>query len=150
MAKIDDLAELLVEELSDFKVQLHRMEQLSEKLRTTPVSPDIKEMKSVLNINLKQQEELSTVQHKKISELTKRLSKSNHYPTWLLVLFGTLILFCFSLTSYSIYEIKDASKTNNEYYEKGQNEVINHFSTFLKENKEANDTYQKWSKTKTE
>lgn len=150
MAKIDDLAELLVEELSDFKTQLHKMEQLSKELKTIPLSPDIKEMKSVLNINLKQQEELSFVQRKKISELTRKLSKSNHYPTWLIILFGTLLLFCFSLTSYSVYEIKSASKINRQYYKKGQNEVIQHFNTFLKENKGANEAYQKWSKTKTE
>ena len=33
MAKIDDLAELLVEELSEFKVQLKKMEELTAQLK---------------------------------------------------------------------------------------------------------------------
>ena len=150
MAKIDDLAELLVEELSDFKTQLHKMEQLSKELKTIPLSPDLREMKSVLSISLKQQEELSVEQHKKISELITKLSMSNHYPNWIIILFATLLLCCFLLTSFAIYNLNSISETNLEYYEKGQDEVISHFNSFLKDNQETNEAYQKWSNAKTE
>lgn len=150
MAKIDDLAELLVEELSDFKTQLYKMEQLSKELKTIPLSPDLREMKSVWSISLKQQEELSVKQHKKISELITKLSMSNHYPNWIIILFATLLLCCFLLTSFAIYNLNSISETNLEYYEKGQDEVISHFNSFLKDNQETNEAYQKWSNAKTE
>ena len=43
MAKIDDLAELLVEEISDFKVQLQRMEEYLKIIRfiVLKVNPNI-------------------------------------------------------------------------------------------------------------
>lgn len=149
MANIDDLAELIVEELNDFKVEVNKMEQISKNLKTINISPDLKEMESLLSIHLKQQKELSTAQSKELSELTRKLSKTNHYPNWLIALLGTLVLCFLLLSSYTIYELKAASETNEEYYNKGQTKVFTYFKEFLQDNKEASEAYQKWKESKT-
>ncbi|CAZ96855.1 DUF6730 family protein [Zobellia galactanivorans] len=145
MAKIDDIAELLVEELSDFKLQLEKMKHLSHELKMTQLSPDMTEMSSVLNSFVKSQDIVLREQHTKISQLTKNLSKSNHYPRWLLVLLSSVLLFTFCLVSYSIYEIKVSSDANFNYYEKGQKEAMHHFKNFFEEYPEAKDKYLKWN-----
>ncbi|OWW25067.1 hypothetical protein B4Q04_11000 [Zobellia sp. OII3] len=145
MAKIDDIAELLVEELSDFKLQLEKMKHLSNELKMTQLSPDMTEMSSILNSFVKSQDTVLREQHTKVSQLTKNLSKSNHYPRWLLVLLSSVLLFTFCLVSYSIYEIKTSSDANLNNYVKGQKEAMHHFNKFFEENPEAKDKYLKWN-----
>lgn len=145
MAKIDDIAELLVEELSDFKVQLEKMKHLSDELKTTHLSPDMTEMSAVLDSFLKSQNVVLREQHTKISQLTEYLSKSNHYPRWLLALLSSVLLFTFCLVSYSIYEIKVSSDANLNNYAKGQKEAMHHFNKFFEEYPETKDRYLKWN-----
>ncbi|WP_289039199.1 DUF6730 family protein [uncultured Zobellia sp.] len=145
MAKIDDIAELLVEELSDFKLQLEKMQHLSNELKMTHLLPDMTEMSSILNSFVKNQDIVHREQCKKVTELTKSLSKSNHYPRWLLVLLSSVLLFTFCLVSYSIYEIKVSSDANLNNYVKGQKEAMHHFNKFFEENPEAKDKYLKWN-----
>ena len=148
MAKIDDIAELLVEELSDFKLQLEKMQHLSNELKMTHLSPDMTEMSSILNSFVKNQDIVHREQRKKVTELTNSLSKSNHYPRWLLVLLSSVLLFTFCLVSYSIYEIKVSSDANLNNYVKGQKEAMHHFNKFFEENPEAKDKYLKWNTNK--
>ena len=117
---------------------------MSNVLKTVRLTPDTREIKSILSSNIKQQEKLIQSQNEQMFELTKKLSKSNHYPNWLLAIFGALLLFFFSLTSYYIYKIQTSAEINNKYYEKGQTEVMLHFDEFLQHNHQANEAYQKW------
>ncbi|SEB97501.1 MULTISPECIES: DUF6730 family protein [Maribacter] len=144
MAKIDDLAELLVEEISDFKVQLQRMEELSVQLQLIKIKPDITTIQSAISAPLKEQELILKNQNKELGKITKKLTKSNHYPNWLLILFSTILLSCFLFIGISIFQLKQVEESNQEYYIKGQKEVINHFNKFIESNPEAKEMYQKW------
>ncbi|SDS99405.1 hypothetical protein SAMN05192545_2524 [Maribacter dokdonensis] len=144
MAKIDDLAELLVEEISDFKVQLQRMEELSAQLKLIKIQPDITIIQSAISSPLKEQELILKNQNNELSKITKRLTKSNHYPNWLIILSGTILLSCFLFVGISIFQLKQVEESNQEYYIKGQKEVINHFNKFIESNPEAKEMYQKW------
>ena len=144
MAKIDDLAELLVEELSDFKVQLKRMEELSAQLKLIKIKPDISEIQSALSTPLKEQELILKNQNMELSKITRKLTKSNHYPNWLLILSGSILLSCFLFIGISIFQLKQVEESNQAYYKKGQKEVIDHFNKFIQSNPEAKEMYQKW------
>lgn len=73
MAKIDDLAELLVEEISDFKVQLQRMEELSAQLKLIKIQPDITIIQSAISSPLKEQELILKNQNNELSKSPKDL-----------------------------------------------------------------------------
>ena len=144
MAKIDDLAELLVEEISDFKVQLQRMEELSAQLKLIKIQPDITLLKSAISAPLEEHELILKNQNKELSKITKKLTKSNHYPNWLLILSGSILLSCFLFIGISIFQLKQVEESNQAYYKKGQKEVIDHFNKFIQSNPEAKEMYQKW------
>ena len=144
MAKIDDLAELLVEELSEFKVQLKKMEELTAQLKLIKIQPDITSLQSAISSPLEEQELILKNQNKELSKITKKLTKSNHYPNWLLILSGSILLSCFLFIGISIFQLKQVEESNQVYYKKGQKEIIDHFNYFIQSNPEAKEMYQKW------
>lgn len=92
MAKLEELTELLVDELSSFEKGIKRLETLSEKINATKIGIDVTEYKSILESH--QQKMTSHIQTIERFEqrFENQLKQAKIYPTWAVIVFIMSVL----------------------------------------------------------
>ena len=144
MAKLDEIAELLTEEINGFEKSIGRLEKMHENLQNLPLRPDTTE----INVLLK---EYSNVQKKTIEEQQKlmqrildKVEKSIQLPSWAIKLSWGLLVCVVLVLGFSIYQVSRISKKEEAAFGKGRDSAMGHFQTFLDESPQAKELYQKW------
>lgn len=148
MAKIDELSELLVEELNDFKLQITKLETLSLRLKSVELKPDISELTTFFDTAIGSQRLLISQQNNELEKVSKKLSISNTYPKWLIVILSLTLLSVMLLTSFSIYQLQNIPNIKLEERQLGQQEIIEHFNEFLESDEKSKKAYIKWNDKK--
>lgn len=92
MAKIEELTELLVNEISTFEKGIERLEKASERINTTKIGIDITGYKSILESH---QQKMAS--HTRTIELFEnrfedQLKQAKIYPNWAVIVFVVSIL----------------------------------------------------------
>ena len=148
MAKLDEIAELLTEEINGFEKSIGRLEKVHENLQNLPLRPDTTE----INVLLK---EYSNVQKKTIEEQQKlmqrildKVEKSIQLPSWAIKLSWGLLVCVVLVLGFSIYQVSRISKKEEAAFGKGRDSAMGHFQTFLDESSQAKELYQKWLEEK--
>ncbi|WP_024480230.1 DUF6730 family protein [Cellulophaga baltica] len=144
MAKIDELSELLIEELSDFKLQINKLETVSKEIQAVVIKPDISALKSFMESTLQLQNEVVKNQNVKLVTISNKLTNSNRYPKWFLALLCVSLMSVFVVTGYSIYQLQRISEMKLLEYEKGRKEIRTHFYEFLESDEPSKKAYLNW------
>lgn len=88
MAKIEEITELLVAEISEFEQAVKRLEAVQK----AKIGIDITQLKEELTQH-QQERQKDLVYHKKeMNSLSNKLEKAMAYPIWALIAFGISIL----------------------------------------------------------
>lgn len=147
MKKIEEVAAILIEEISDFKTAVSKLETLIEVKQSNSTEEEIEKMTSKLTQSIENQNRFQEELKIKFKE-PKYQPKSLRTPKWLLAILSVTSILALLLISYSMYQIKSIPDIQNQYFHKGQDEAINHFRNFFDEHKSAADSYDNWIDTK--
>ena len=139
MAKIDELSELLIEELSDFKLQITKLETVSKVIQAVVIKPDISELKSFMESTLQLQNEVVKNQNVKLVTISNKLTNSNRYPKWFLAILCVSLMAVLIVTGYTIYQLQRIPEMK-----KGQKEISTHFYEFLESDAPSKKAYLNW------
>ena len=102
MAKIEEITELLVNEISSFERGVERLEKVSDKLNSTKISIDIREFKSLLDNHQNQMKAALDTQERINNRFEKLLENTRIYPNWAVIVFVISLLLGIVSTLYLI------------------------------------------------
>ncbi len=92
MTKLEELTALLVNEISDFKNGIDKLEKINKYLKDTKIKMDLKEYKSMIESHQQQM-----AFHKETLEgfenrFNNKINQAKIYPTWAVVVFFVSVL----------------------------------------------------------
>lgn len=92
MAKIEEITELLVNEISSFEKSIQKLETLSKKINATKISIDITGYKSILESHQQKMASYTQTVERFEQRFENQLKQAKIYPTWAVVVFVLSIL----------------------------------------------------------
>ncbi|GGG42796.1 hypothetical protein GCM10011414_10500 [Croceivirga lutea] len=149
MAKLDEIAELLTEEIRGFENSVGRLEKLQGELKTFRIEPDTSGIDFILKRYNDHQKKAIEEQHKLMANVVYYIKNSMTFPKWAIKLFWGLLVCIFLILGFSIYKVSRISDIKQEAYGKGEEKAVAHFRAFFEASPEASDLYEKWRKPQT-
>ncbi len=144
MAKLDEIAELLTEEINGFEKSISRLERVHENLQNLPLRPDTTEISALLKEYSNDQKKTIKEQQRLMQRILNKVEKSILLPSWVLKLSWGLLVCVLLVLGFSIYQVSRISKKEEAAYIKGQDSTMGQYGTFLDESPQAKELYQKW------
>lgn len=105
MKKLEEQMSLLVNEISDFKTSVERLDKINDQLKATKIKMDVIEYKSIIEAH--QQQMASNLKAVKDFEnrFNEKMKQAKIYPKWAVIVFivsltlgvGAVMFFVFSL-----------------------------------------------------
>ena len=108
MAKLEEIAELLTEEIEGFNDSIKKLEELTSKINNVKFESDISDIKYILEEQKREFKYHSNYQNQKIEEISKKMSKARIFPNWLVVMFFVLMIILLGvlIISFSLHSLK--------------------------------------------
>ena len=103
MAKIEEITELLVNEISSFEKSIEQLEKVSDKLHATKVSIDIRELRALLNSHQREIKAVLNSQERTYNRFENLLKDAKIYPNWAVIVFIVSVLFGILSTSFVLF-----------------------------------------------
>jgi hypothetical protein len=144
MAKLDEIAELLKEEIKEFENSVNRMEQLKKFLMTYKVMADTSDVDFILKRYNDHQKKAVEEQHKLMANVVYYIKKSMSFPKWSKKLFWGLLVCIILVLGFSVYKVSRIPEIKQEAYGQGEEKAVAYFRAFLEASPEASELYQKW------
>ncbi len=144
MAKLDEIAELLTEEIKGFENSINRMEQLKKFLMTYKVKADTSDVDFILKRYNDHQKKAVDEQHKLMANVVYHIKKSMTFPKWSIKLFWGLLICIILVLGFSVYKVSRISDIKQEAYGQGEEKAVAHFRAFFEASPEASELYQEW------
>ncbi|MCK0124584.1 hypothetical protein MWU76_09235 [Gelidibacter sp. F2691] len=93
MTKLEEFAALLVNETTDFKNALEKLEELNEQLREIKVKMDLTEYKTIIEIHQqKMASQLNSLERFQ-NHFDDKIAQAKIYPNWAVVVFIVSLVF---------------------------------------------------------
>ncbi len=144
MAKLDEIAELITEEIKEFENSVSRLEEMQAFLMNYKIKPDTKDIDFILKRYNDDQQRAIKDQHKLMANVVYYIKKSMTIPKWAIKLFVGLLLCIILVLGFSIYKVSGISDIKLEAYGKGEEKAVGHFRAFFEASPEASALYQEW------
>ncbi|MFS4469259.1 DUF6730 family protein [Maribacter sp. 2210JD10-5] len=148
MAKLDEIAELLTEEIKGFENSVNRMEELKAFLMTYKVQADTSDIDFILKEYNGYQRKSVEDQHKLMANVVYYIKKSITFPKWAIRLFWGLLVCIILVLGFSVYKVSQISEIKHEAFEQGEEKAVAHFRAFFESIPEAGELYQEWREPK--
>src|SRR6056297_596163 len=120
MAKLDEIAELITEEIKEFENSVSRLEEMQAFLMNYKIKPDTKDIDFILRRYNDDQKRTIQDQHKLMANVVYYIKKSMTIPKWAVKLFVGLLVCIILVLGFSIYKVSRISKIELEAYGKGE------------------------------
>jgi hypothetical protein len=144
MARIEDVAALLTEEIDDFKKAVEKLEQLSGSLSKFTIQADTEPLKEIVEKHLIEQRKMISAQKRVVESLDMNNIKPAPTPGWIIKSRLALAFLGIIYVFYSFYKISTIPDLERAALEKGEEQVKLHFQSFFNENENANEMYNDW------
>lgn len=148
MAKLDEIAELLTEEIKGFENSVNRMEELKIFLMTYKVKADTSDIDFILKRYNDHQKKAVEDQHKLMANVVYYIKKSITFPKWAIKLFWGLLVCIILVLGFSVYKVSQISTLKQEAFEQGEEKAVAHFRAFFEASPKASELYQEWREPK--
>jgi hypothetical protein len=90
--KIEEIAELLVNEINDFNDDVAKLDTINQELKETKIALDLTEFKSILESHQQKTALILNSQERILDRFEELLKNARIYPTWAVVMFIILLL----------------------------------------------------------
>jgi len=144
MAKLDEIAELLTEEINGFKKSIGRLEKANENLKGLPLRPDTSELNALLKEYGNNQKTNIEEQQRLMERILHKVERSILLPSWAIKLSWGLLVCVLLVLGFSIHQVSRIAQKEEAAYGKGWDSAMGHYETFLDDSPEAKELYQKW------
>ena len=144
MAKLDEIAELLTEEINGFEKSIDRLQKVHEDFKNLPLRPDTSELNALLKEYGNNQKDNIEEQQRLMERILHKVKRSILLPSWAIKLTWGLLVTVLLVLGFSIYQVSRISKKEEAAYIKGRDSAMGHYGTFLDGSPEAKELYQKW------
>ncbi|AWX45849.1 hypothetical protein HME9304_02879 [Flagellimonas maritima] len=146
MAKLDEIAELLTEEIKEFENSISRLEEMQAFLRNYKIKPDTTDIDFILRRYNDDQKKAIDDQHKLMGNVVYYIKKSMTFPKWAVKLFVGLMVCVILVLGFSIYKVSRIPEIKQEAYGQGEEKAVGHFRAFFEASPEASELYKEWLK----
>ncbi|RAV28515.1 DUF6730 family protein [Sinomicrobium soli] len=140
MAKIEEIAELLTEEIHGFNQSINRLEELTKCLGDIKVKADATNIEQLLRTGLRSQGKNLSEQGSKLDKVFELVEGTYLFPRWLVIIFfvciGTTLL-CLGISFFYYQKNENTEVTMNRY--------VRHYNSFFRDAPEAEKLYQDWA-----
>ncbi len=92
MAKLEEIAELLTDEIEGFNQSIKKLEGISNKINNTKFNSDISNIKYLLEEQKRELKHQLNHQNRQIEKISNKLNKARAFPNWLVILFFVLMI----------------------------------------------------------
>lgn len=144
MAKLEEVAELLTEEIKEFENSISRLEELHAFLRNYKLKPDTSDIDFILRRYNDHQKKAIDDQHRLMGNVIQYIKKSVTFPKWAIKLFWGLLVLIFLVLGFSVYKVSRIPEIRQEAYGQGEQKALGHFRAFFEATPEASKLYQEW------
>ena len=103
MAKIEELTELLVTEISNFEKSIQKLETLSEKINGTKIRMDVTEYKSIIESHQQKMASHTQTIERFEQHFDNQISQAKIYPTWAVIVFIMSVLVSMLSLFFALY-----------------------------------------------
>ena len=144
MAKLDEIAELLTEEIKGFENSVNRMEELKAFLMTYKVQADTSDIDFILKRYNDHQKKAFEDQHELMANVVYYIKKSMTFPKWAFKLVWGLLVIVLLVLGFSVYKVSRIPEIRQEAFGQGEEKAVRHFGAFFEASPEASEFYQEW------
>ena len=95
MTKLEELTTLLVNELTDFKNYVEKLEKINGQLKDTKIKMDLAEYKTIIESHQKQMASCIRNMENFESRFESKLNQAKIYPNWAVVVFMVSLFLAF-------------------------------------------------------
>lgn len=148
MAKLETIAEILVDEIEKFQVSVKEFKLESDKLRTTPLSINTSVIKNTLGDFIEELKTNQLKQNEDLKLLNKQIRKALVIPKWMVGVYVFLFVALMSSIILNFNFSYKNSKIEKEALQKGKNIITNQIQEFFQVNPKASKSYNVWYKSK--
>jgi uncharacterized membrane protein len=148
MAKLDEIAELLTEEIRSFEISVNRLEKLQQEIRTFKIQPDPSGIDYILKGYNDSQKKMTEEQNKLLANVIYHIKKSMALPIWSVKLFWALSVIILLILGYALFQVSRIAKKEQAAFTEGESNAVWHYERFMEENPEAGILYEEWRNTK--
>ncbi|WP_417886689.1 DUF6730 family protein [Zunongwangia sp.] len=145
MARIEDLAALLTEEIDEFKGSVERLNGIIAKTKTIKLEPDNTRMVEIMQNFSTHLQELTEKQKEVSDKAIEKFENTSFYPAWFTKTLIGLLLSVLLFSGYSIYAISRTDQLEQDAYEKGKSDTSEYFKQFLNEHPKALEDFKNWN-----
>lgn len=148
MAKLDEIAELLTEEIRSFETSVSRLEKLQQEIKTFKIQPDPSGIDYILKGYNDSQKKMTEEQNKLLANVIYHIKQSMALPKWSIKLFWALSVIILLILGYALFQVSRISEKEEAAFLQGENKTVRYFEWFMEENPEAGILYEEWRNTK--
>ncbi|NYJ28070.1 DUF6730 family protein [Allomuricauda sp. ARW1Y1] len=148
MAKLDEIAELLTEEIKGFENSVNRMEELKAFLMTYKIQADTSDIDFIVKRYNDHQKKAVDEQNKLLANVIYHTKKSMALPKWAVKLFWALSVIILLVLGYALFQVSRIPKKEQAAFSQGESNAVRHFERFMEETPEAGALYEEWRKPK--
>lgn len=145
MARIEDLAALLTEEIDEFKGSVERLNEIIQKTKSIKLEPDNTKLVEIMQKFSIHLQELTEKQKEVSDKAIEKFENTSFYPAWLTKTLIGLLLSVLLFSGYSIYIISQTNQLEQDAYEKGKKDTSEYFKQFLNEHPKALEDFKNWN-----
>jgi hypothetical protein len=144
MAKLDEIAEVLTEELEGFQKAIQQLEVIAKKLDHSHTLMEIENTRDGVSKLKQGQVNHFRKQRQEVHQLSQKLEGAKLIPKWLLGLFFSFLTSVMLVLGYSIFQASKIPKMEQTAYSQGESNAVRHFDRFMRERPKAGALYKEW------
>ena len=92
MAKLEEIAELLTDEIEGFNQSIKKLEGISNKINNAKFNSDISNVLFLIEEQKRDLKHQLNYQNRKLQEVSKKVTNARIFPNWLVVLFFVFVI----------------------------------------------------------
>jgi len=92
MAKLEEIAELLTDEINGFNQSIQKLEGISNKINNVKFNSDISNVLFLIEEQKRDLKHQLNYQNRKLQEISKKVTNARIFPNWLVVLFFVFVI----------------------------------------------------------
>lgn len=146
MAKLDEIAELLTEELHNFEEAVSHLEEVRQSLDQYHLIPDTTEVDFLLKGYSDRQQKILNEQNELLRNLSYRVNDAFLIPNGYIKIFWVWCFLNLLAWGLSVGMISKWPEKQEIAFQKGKEAYIQHFQDFFDQHPEAHKAYQSWIK----
>jgi hypothetical protein len=146
MAKLDEIAELLTEELHNFEEAVNRLEEVRQSLEQYHLVPDTSEVNFLLEGYNDRQKKILDEQNELLRNLSYRVNDAVLIPDLYIKIFWVWCFLNLLVWGLSVATISKWPEKQEIAFQKGKEAYIQHFQDFFDQHPEEHEAYLSWIK----